>query len=299
MKVQIIGGGAVGLLVASYLQQGGLQVTIVVRNEEQCESLNRNGLTRIGFNEEELTIPVTATTQLQGDARLTIVTTKSYQLTSLLSRLQKLPTDMALLFMQNGLAHFEPALQLPQQHIGFASVQFGAVRDSLTSVSHKGIGLFKLAVAKGDKRHFEVLEAVASEKFPVLFEEKAYDMLFEKALLNCFVNPMTAILQVKNGVLIQNPAAYKLLKQLYDELKLAFPREMEKFPFEAVVSLCEKTALNTSSMLMDMKCGRQSEVDAIVRPIIEKAERAGHLLPSLSTLYYLVNALEMERDRQK
>ena len=45
MKFTVIGGGAVGLLLASYLAQQG-DVTIVVRRKEQQETL-QNGLTRI------------------------------------------------------------------------------------------------------------------------------------------------------------------------------------------------------------------------------------------------------------
>ena len=297
MRVQIIGAGAVGLLVASYLRQSGLSVLLVVRNEQQRQQLEQNGLTRIEVDGSLLTQQIVVSHEPVHDVDLTIVTTKSYQLHSLLKQLSELPSDVALLFMQNGLAHYELALKLPQRHIGFASVQFGATRDNETTVVHKGIGVFKLAIAKGSVEHFHKVVQCTNERFPIVVEQDAYAMLFEKAILNCFVNPMTAILQVKNGALLENKAAFLLLQQLYRELKDTFSMEMENLPFELIVSLCEKTAANTSSMLMDRLCERQSEVDAIVLPIIERAEQLGRQVPTLRTLYRLVVALEVERER--
>lgn len=298
MKVQIVGAGSVGLLVASYFLENGLDVVLVGRNPEQLEQLSSNGLTRINNDETSINNRIKVTSTLIADADITIVTTKSYQVQGLFVELAKLPEKAALLFMQNGLAHYEPSLTLPQQHIAFASLQFGALREGFTTVRHTGVGVFKLAVAKGELSVFSKLLRCNVHNFPIIVEEDAYAMLFEKALLNCFVNPLTALLQVKNGVLIRNEQAFALLQQLYEELKFAFSEEMIHFPFEKVVALCENTAANTSSMLMDRLNERQSEVDAIVWPIIELANKKGYELPTLRTLYYCITAIEKERDGQ-
>ncbi|MER2000475.1 MAG: 2-dehydropantoate 2-reductase, partial [Lysinibacillus sp.] len=232
------------------------------------------------------------------DAQITIVTTKSYHLQHLYDELAYLPESAAILFMQNGLAHYEPAISLPQRDIAFSSVQFGALKENDAAVRHTGVGIWKLAIGKGSVNAFEPILKCSSESFPIELVSDAYAMLFEKALLNCFINPLTAILQVKNGVLVENKAAYTLLEQLYDELLATFPNEMADFPFHSVVSLCEKTATNTSSMLMDRLSRRPSEVDAIVRPIIERAQKSGQQLPTLKMLYTLMVAIETERERQ-
>lgn len=296
MDVQIIGAGSVGMLVASYLIGEHHSVTLVVRNEQQLMELKQLGLTRVMADGQSTTQAINAVRELRTDADLTIVTVKSYQLQSLYNSLAQLPKNMPLLFMQNGLAHYEQALKLPQLHIAFASVQFGARKETLTTVNHTGLGPVKLAIAKGQAYFFEWMATSTNSQFPIVLEMDAYDMLFEKALLNCFINPMTAILQVKNGRLIENPASYQLLIQLYDELMNAFPSWKARFPFAFVVSLCEKTALNTSSMLMDRLHHRQFEVDAIMKPIMQRALRDGITLPTLSTLYYLISSIELERE---
>ena len=296
MKVQIIGGGAVGLLIASFLAEASNEVIVVVRNAQQLEALRQKGITRITFDETNRHVQIQAVTKLRTDVDMTIVTTKSYQLHDVFVQLRKLPNDMPLLFTQNGLAHYEPAIDLPQKHIAFASVQFGAKREENTVVSHKGIGVCKIALAKGAQHKFSSLLRASTDDFPLELTESPYDMLFEKAMLNCFINPLTAILQVRNGRLVENDSAYALLQQLYVELMDAFPAFAPSFPFQSVVTLCNNTSRNTSSMLADRLNGQKSEIDAIVLPVLQKAEQANKTLPTLRTLYQLVVALEKERE---
>lgn len=290
MKVQVIGAGSVGLLMATFLVELGHDVTVVSRNREQKQRLANEGITRVNLDGSMYHCIVDVKASLVCDVQLTIVTTKSYQLAPLYEVLQPLPRQSTILFMQNGLAHYDEALQLPQR-IAFASVQFGALKEQPTVVKHTGIGVIKIASAQHDAT---ILKSSLSH-IPVQYEVDAFKMLFEKALLNCFVNPLTAILQVKNGVLVQNAHAFTLLQQLYKELGEAFPMEMAQFSFDLVVSLCEKTAQNHSSMLMDRISNRTSEIDAIVLPIIRRGQAKGHSLPILQTLYYLVKANEAER----
>ena len=117
-------------------------------------------------------------------------------------------------------------------------------------------------------------------------------MLFDKAVLNCLINPLTAILQVKNGELLTNKQAFLLVQTLYNELLDAFPGLDATVPFSDVVTLCKKTAGNTSSMLADRLNGRKSEIGTIVGSILRKALNNGHTLPTLRTFYHQVLAIE-------
>lgn len=129
----------------------------------------------------------------------------------------------------------------------------------------------KIAVARGDSALFTMLQKFSSGNFPIDFEQDAEIMLLEKALLNCFINPLTAILQVNNGQLISENNAFQLLKNLYNEIMAVFPHYEKIIQFEQVVALCNKTAANTSSMLADRLAGRKTEVDTIVAPFLKKA----------------------------
>ncbi|MFF5993211.1 2-dehydropantoate 2-reductase [Lysinibacillus sp. KU-BSD001] len=292
MTVQIIGGGAVGLLMASFFSEKDINVEIVSQRSGQCEALCTYGLVRKGRAGEEKKFSVGATTQIAETPELVIIATKYNALAQVYPLLMQLPTTVPLLFLQNGLAHFEEALHLPHLHIAFGSAQFGAQRENDYMVIHKGIGVLKVAVARGAVEKFAYIDELQGALLPIQHEMDAEKMLLEKALLNCFINPLTAILKVKNGELLTNAHAYSLLEILYEELMAAFPSVRSQFPFDRVKGLCEKTAMNTSSMLADRLAGRKTEVDTIVGAILAKAARNQQRIPTLYTLYQTIKALE-------
>ncbi|MFY3793507.1 2-dehydropantoate 2-reductase [Ureibacillus sp. MALMAid1270] len=296
MEVIVIGAGAVGMLVASFLSKIH-NVTLVTRRPEQAEAFNREGLKRINLDgtiEHSMVRGLTALPSIQEDTMI-IVAVKYGQLKTIYPQLSLLPENTPLLFLQNGLAHFDEVLSLSHKNIAFGSCQFGAQKQDDYTVIHRGFGALKIAIERGNKELYTVLKAEDKSDFQLEFAPNAEQMLFEKALLNCFVNPLTALLKVKNGYLIQHQTTLHLLEQLFVELKSVFSEEMEKFNFEDVISLCEKTASNTSSMLSDVLNDRQTEIDTIALAMIKKAHKRGKNLPTLSTLYYLIKATEEKR----
>lgn len=293
MNVVVVGAGAVGMLVASFLSETQ-QVTFVTRTESQKEKIEENGLVRINIDGSYVVRKVKVCTNLQQIEKnsIVIIAVKYHHLKSLYPELSMLHKDVPLLFLQNGLAHFDEVLQLPQRTIAFSSCQFGAERKNEYTVQHRGIGLFKIAVERGEQAPFSIFHEVNNERFPIKFEENAEQMLFEKAFLNCFINPLTAILQVRNGDLIENPNTYQLLENLYEEMISAFPEQKHNLPFEAVVALCKNTAKNTSSMLSDRLNGRKTEAETIIGAVIKKAKKRGKKLPTLNTLYHIILSIE-------
>ena len=294
MKVVVVGAGAVGLLTASFFAEAGIDVTVVVRRQEQAQELNNVGLTRVNLDGVKTTRQVHATISLNTLPRqdLAVIAVKYGQLHTLYGELSVVLKDVPLLFMQNGLAHYEEALQLQQETIAFSSVAFGAQVQNNTTVLHKGLGICKIAAARGNDALFLKLQQIANPSFPLTLVQDAEQMLFEKAVLNCLINPLTAILQVKNGELLTNKQAFLLVQTLYKELLDAFPGLDATVAFSDVVTLCEKTAANTSSMLADRLNGRKSEVDTIVGAILRKALTNGHALPTLRTFYHQILAIE-------
>ena len=292
MKIEIIGAGAVGLLVASFFTEMQANVRLITRTEHQAKQLKENNLIRTNCDGTKSIFPIDAATTLSGDADMIIIAVKYGQLQDVYKQLQMVEQSTPILFLQNGLAHYDEALQLAFHQIAFCSVQFGAHKINHHHVAHKGIGLMKIAVARGEEHLFSPIAAHSSERFPIVFEQDAETMLLEKAWLNCFINPLTAVLQVPNGKLVQQEDAFQIVKNLYNEMIVAFPQFAESFQLEQVVALCERTAENTSSMRADLLAGRKTEIETIVGAVIKRAQKEQKQLPILQTLYLLVKALE-------
>lgn len=292
MLIQIIGAGAVGMLVASFVAEAGLPVQLVTRRSQQALALNEKGLVRKSIQGNEQDFHIQASTAIINEPGLIIVAVKYGELQAVLENLHRINKNIPILFLQNGLAHFQEGLELSHQHIAYSSVQFGAQKLDDIAVVHSGIGAMKIATARGEIEVFQLLNKIENVNLPIKFENNAEQMLLEKALLNCLINPLTAILQIKNGQLLENKEAFQLLQSLYNELMMAFPQQRMKLSFADVQQVCQRTAMNTSSMLADRLQQRKTEVDTILGAVIRHAQDNNQKVPILETLYYLVKAFE-------
>lgn len=294
MEIVVIGAGSVGMLIASFLSEFNDRVTLIPHRVEQAKSLQQNGLMRKNLDGTTTKVKVHVSMDFSDLSKnsIIIIAVKYGQLKQIYKTLSTLNPTIPLLFLQNGLAHLEETHTLPQQSIAFGSCQFGAERENDSTVLHRGQGVLKIAVEKGEAAPFTLFSKSPNPLFSVAFVESAEEMLFEKALLNCFINPLTAILQVTNGMLVESPQAHILLEKLYKEIKSAFPEEASRLSFAEVENLCRRTSSNTSSMLADILAARPTEIETIVGAVLKRAAKRGKSLPMLETLYLLVLAKE-------
>lgn len=294
MEIVIIGAGSVGMLVASFLSETNHQVKLIVRREEQASQLQKLGLVRKKLDGSSVNTKIQVSSNLSNISKdsIIIIAVKYEQLKGIYEILNTLHPDTPLLFLQNGLAHLDEATKLQQHTIYFGSCQFGAERENDFTVIHRGQGVLKIALERGSRELLQFFSEIQSDEFSVTFEKNTEEMLFEKALLNCLVNPLTAILKVKNGELVENLHTYKILENLYNELMEVFPEQKAQLQFEDVKNLCLKTARNTSSMLGDILHQRPTEIETIVGEVLKRAEKRGKRIPTLNTLYMLVLAIE-------
>lgn len=284
MNFAVIGAGAVGMLTASLLEEAGCGVQLITRREEQAELINSQGIRKNGKVQY-----IKASTVWDGIPQnaFIFVTVKYAHLPEVIGTLKKLRLKNPVVFMQNGMMHLELLRNLPQKDIAAGIVEHGALKVSDTEVKHTGKGMLKFALLSGDEKRFLPLLNINGVKTE--WQKDADKMLLRKVLLNSMINPLTALLSLKNGELLSNPHAYELLKTIYTELYLAFPEMETLLPFEQVTALCASTAENTSSMLADKLAGRTMELDTIVLYTIQ---RAFYTLPSLQTIYHVLKAAE-------
>lgn len=285
MEFAVIGAGAVGMLTACLLEESGSEVLLISRREEQAKAINEHGITK-----DNSICNVRATTDWGeiNPKSVILLAVKYSEIDEVLGRLEKACLSNPIVFLQNGMLHVELAKKLFQSHIAVGSVEHGALKVNDHEVRHTGKGIVKFALLKGDQHCFFSL--LKLQKFNSEWHDNADQLLFRKVLMNSLINPLTALMSIRNGELLSNPYAYGLLKNLYKELRSAFP-EMENFlPFEEVTALCESTALNTSSMLADKKAGRKLELDTIV---LYTLKRSPVELPLLQALYHLLKSAEV------
>jgi 2-dehydropantoate 2-reductase len=295
MNIGIIGGGSIGLLFAYYLNQNAT-VTIYTRTAEQAEKINTDGIC-LKYKEHLQHTYVTAKTldSWLGQDELTIVTVKQYQLSTVLKKISGASGYGRLLFLQNGMGHIKPLKKIKNNEIYIGSVEHGAYRDSATSVTHNGVGVTRLAVLNGEIAFLKDFISKSPNLFPFTIEENYYEMLIKKLVVNAIINPLTAVLRVRNGELMKNPHYYIILKNMFQELMMILKLDRQDQYFEQVLKVCENTANNRSSMLKDIEHHRETEVDAILGYLLEEAEIKGVQAPLIQTFYHLVKGISLQK----
>lgn len=294
MKIGIIGAGSIGMLIGSYLADCGQEVTMLVRKEVQKKILDEEGITCIQEKEKALTVAVDAVTSYEKlvDMQCIIIAVKSQDVHTVLQNLTKQQIQVPLLFIQNGLSHVQTVLLYAFPDVAFATVEHGALKQSDSVVHHNGIGKITFGILRGDAHKFNVFEQVNSKRFPVERHPDAMHILLRKALINCLINPLTTILKIPNGQLVEDDHGHQLMRMLYDELLYAFPEMTKDLPFSVVESICQRTSKNHSSMYADYLAGRRMEIEPIVSAVILKAEKNGKTLPLLRTYEKILLVLD-------
>ncbi|KAJ4312766.1 2-dehydropantoate 2-reductase (Ketopantoate reductase) (KPA reductase) (KPR) [Neodidymelliopsis sp. IMI 364377] len=113
-------------------------------------------------------------------------------------------------------------------------------------------------------------------------------MQLEKLAVNCIINPLSVMLDARNGSVLYNYALTRTMRLLLSEISLVFRSlpELQYIPnvssrFDPgrletiVVSVAQKTSDNISSMLADARAGRQTEIDYINGWVVKKGEELG------------------------
>lgn len=287
MNFAVIGAGAVGMLTACLLEEAGSHVQLITRRQSQADLINKQGIKK-GQSIHKVNASANLE-QVQQNAYI-LICVKYGDLQNVVESLKSKCLGNPLVFLQNGMLHLQQIKYLEQQDISVGIIEHGALKISDNEVRHTGKGIFKFALLKGEEERFLPLMAINGVKCE--WHENADQMLFRKVLLNSMINPLTALMSIRNGELLSNPYAYELLRNLYTELYSAFPEIETLLPFEEVTALCASTSANTSSMLADKLAGRKMELDTI---LLYTLERSRYELPLLRTFYHLLKAAEVDK----
>jgi 2-dehydropantoate 2-reductase len=130
--------------------------------------------------------------------------------------------------------------------------------------------------------------------FDLQVEDDVQAVVWGKLAINAGINPLAALLGLRNGELLDRPEARALMEAAAAEVEAVAAGLGIRLPYpdaaKRVVQVASQTAENTSSMLQDMRRGAPTEIDAINGAVVERARRAGRTAPVNETLWRLVRA---------
>ena len=224
--------------------------------------------------------------------------------------------------VMNGVAHLThlPAHFHPSRLL-YATTSQGAHWATSDVVCQAGSGVtsFVLPVGSGDKadesvRWFCSLVCTAAMDVRVAAADELLCVHWSKLLVNCVVNPLTGLLNVRNGWLEQwlqdDSAARHIVRHVVREVVEVGRRHGVTFTFDgahaakgelseaevdaavaSMVAVVRATAANVSSMASDVRAGRVTEIDGMNGEVVRLGDQYGVETPYNRALWELVREL--------
>jgi 2-dehydropantoate 2-reductase len=296
MEILIVGTGALGSIFAARLARAGHDVTMLGTWPEGLNAIRKNGLRFIDShaNEHQVNIHATDDPRECVGGRHALVLVKAWQTERAAGQLQECLADDGLaVTLQNGLGNRETLIR----SLGSDRVALGVTTAGATLL---GAGVVK---AGGDgpisierNQFLGPLEAaLTSANFDLRVVEDAQSLVWGKLVINSAINPLTALLGIPNGELLERPSAYEVMKELARETARVAHAERIDLPFNdpvaAVEDVARRTAANRSSMLQDVLRGARTEIDSICGEVVRYGEKHNIPTPANWDCWKLVGAM--------
>ena len=242
-----------------------------------------------------------------------VISVKAYQTVKAIQAVaHRLTRDSSILFLQNGMGIvdevnerlFPDEKHRPTYIVGVVS--HGLYSNRPFSVVHAGEGTIAMGVLprmpKGKSTQPEAIYQLSTSARYLMrtmtrtaafvavgfYPTDILQQQLDKLAVNCIINPLTAILDCKNGALIYNYYFTRVVRLLLAEISLVIKNlpELKNVPnvnmrFDTlrlerlVSSIANTTAENYSSMVQDIRSGRLTEIDYINGYIIRRGEEMG------------------------
>ena len=292
----IVGTGALASLFAARLSQAGYSITMLGSWKAGLDALQSQGvrLQDPDGSEHQFYVRATADPLECRGVRHALVLVKAWQTEQAAGQLRECLADDGLaVTLQNGLGNRETlARSLGLRRVALGVTTTGATLLGPGLVREGGEGVISM------ERHQAlgpIEGALRSANFNVKVVEDAQSLIWGKLIINAAINPLTAILRVPNGRLLELPSAREMMASLAREAARVAEAEIVSLPFPDPVAAAEdvarRTAANHSSMLQDVLRGAPTEIDAICGAVVNIGQK--HSIETLTNwaCWKLVKAL--------
>ena len=292
-SVLIAGSGAMACLFGARLSAHA-DVTLLGTWPEGVAALQRHGVRlEAGGMETRHAVRVTSDPADGRGARFALVLVKSWQTGRTATMLADcLGPDGVALTLQNGLGNLEElSAVLGQERAALGVTTMGATLVGPGAVRVGGTGPTYIA---RQPRLEAPLGLLRQAGFEVEVEEDLASVQWGKLAVNAGINPLTALLRVTNGALVEDDHSRTILGEAARETAAVAAALRVRLPYRDAAAQAEevarRTAVNRSSMLQDMLRGAPTEIDAINGAVADAGERLQVPTVVNRTLWRLVRA---------
>lgn len=304
MKIVIVGAGGIGLLLGFYLSKGGHEVVFVEKKDDSVAAINSRGIefmateadghADVSFSPAKAFKDVDAKQIDKCDAIFLAV--KSFDTAQAVMSVAHLITENSpILCLQTGIGNFEKIEKIERRN---------NILGGLTYMAGAALGPAKVRQGGVGKTYFGEIAGGTSERGERLcrvfngcgleaeFVDDIKKRLWCKVLVFSAINPISGVLRIKNGHLLDKMESISLAKRLIDEgieVAEAVGVSLQEYDlYELLFETCRHSSDNISSMLMDLIMGRRTEIDALNGEIARLGDELGVVAGTHRTMTELV-----------
>lgn len=317
MKITVVGGGAIGGIVAARLARAGVPVNLLARGAH-LDAIQHNGLTLIeGDDRYVLNVSATDQPETLGVQDLLFICLKGPALNQAARSLAPLVgSGTHIVSVMNGVPWWflnefgGPLAGQRLESVDPAGVVSSALPPSQVSgcvvhisssiagpgVIRKGYGnelIIGPASARTTDQAAHAIELMRLAQFDVIASSEIRRDIWIKLWGNMTMNPISAITRSTSDVILDDPLTEKLVVSIMEEARLIGKQIGIELTMTAQArnALTRKLGAFKTSMLQDVEAGRELEIEAILGAPYEIAAKAGISAPFLSVLYGLAGQL--------
>lgn len=264
------GVGAMGSLLASRFCQAGLDVQLLLKNQDQLNTYEDASLTLTldnnnAYSHHPKALLIEHLQPQSIDHLLCCV--KAFDATRLLHQLKDhLHEKSIIVMLHNGMGVLdEIQSQLSELRIISSISTLGAYLEKPFSVKSSLQGQCVLGPSMGRFSDIErdmVCASFQKAKLPYQWDNHIQTRIWEKFALNCCINILTALFDCKNGDLLAHQTPLKQLAMEVSAVVCSYGIPLSPDDIlQKALKILKSTAENYSSMYIDMHRGHPTEMD--------------------------------------
>jgi 2-dehydropantoate 2-reductase len=297
MKIAVMGAGAVGCFYGGMLARAGHEVTLIGRPAHVDAIAQRGGL-KFESAIFDGVIPIGADTEASGVAGADVVLfcVKSADTEEAGREIAPhLMRDAAVISLQNGVDNAERLSAVLKRTVLPSVVYVAAGMGGPGHIQHHGRGDLIIGPSP---RSEAIAKTFTDAAIPTVVSGEVLARLWDKLIINCAYNALSAIAQLPYGRLFEVDGAKQVMDSVITEciavaakLGIAVSPDIREKTFALVKVMPDQM----SSTAQDIARGKPTEIDFLNGHVVRKGAEAGIPTPSNLALQVAVKLRELER----
>ena len=317
MRCAIYGAGAMGTVLGAFIARAGKQIDLVNRNERHIAALKEKGAAVCGTVQFTQQVHALLPSEMDGKYDVILLMTKQRQNVEIAAFLKPfLAEDGALCTCQNGLPEPRLAEILGADRVLGCAIAWGATfrGEGVSELTSDPSALTFSLGAYGKGNHLEDVRDLLSCMGQVTVEQNFIGARWSKLLINSAFSGLSTVTGETFGFISRDRrmrrVAQRIIKECIDVAKAAGIRiepvqghRIDRLfdyrgPLKRAISFAlipvamKKHAGLISSMLQDLRAGKQCEIDFINGVVCEFGKKYGVETPFDRRVVELVHAIE-------